>query len=78
MKYGRRCAVQKWEYLIVSSAYDKGDDRAKRVNGQELQDWKSINLYEYINQLGEVGWELVGYSADRFANQHMALKRPKQ
>jgi hypothetical protein len=75
---GRRCAVQKWEYLIVSSAYDKGNDKAKRVNGQELQNWKRTDLYEYINQLGEEGWELVGYSADRFANQYMALKRPKQ
>lgn len=36
---GRRYAVQKWEYLIVSSAYDKGNAKAKRVNGQELQNW---------------------------------------
>jgi hypothetical protein len=70
--------IAKYQFLRKLPPLSTNCWGAKRVNGQELQNWKRTDLYEYINQLGEEGWELVGYSADRFANQYMALKRPKQ
>jgi hypothetical protein len=30
------------------------------VNGHELENWKNVNLYDLINQLGDAGWEIVG------------------
>ena len=69
--------MQKWEYLIESSAHDKGSDKAKRVKGQELEDWRLVNLYEYVNQLGEEGWELVSMHLLR-GRYRMVFKRPKE
>ena len=67
--------MQKWEYLSLQPIGEK----AARVNGQMLKDWKRSDIYAYINQLGELGWELVGITQiERFEWASLYFKRPKQ
>ena len=72
--------MQKWEYLILET----WEGRPFATNGKELLNWKEIDLYDYINQLGDQGWELVaaplafsevGASVERFS---LIFKRSKQ
>ena len=52
-----------WEYLLVSFQEYKGW-RPRFVNGQEVTDWMSAPvIHEYVNQLGEDGWEMTGASS---------------
>lgn len=48
-----------WQYRVVSFQEHKGW-RARFVDGVEIPDWSSGSLlHEYLQQLGEQGWELV-------------------
>jgi hypothetical protein len=59
----RSAKKEKWEYLLVSFQEYKGW-RPRFVNGQEVTDWMSAPvIYEYVNQLGEDGWEMTGASS---------------
>ena len=50
----------RWEYMEVVFR-DYGGYRPRYVNGEEQADWKrEAVIHEYLNQLGEEGWELVG------------------
>jgi hypothetical protein len=57
---------------------DYGGYRPRVVNGVEQKGWKeSPAIHEYLNQLGEEGWELAGVGA-RYKDQMPAyLKRRK-
>ena len=51
--------MQKWEYLFVVGRIGKKGWVAYAENGKEIPDWKNgPALYEYVNRLGEAGWEL--------------------
>jgi hypothetical protein len=59
----RSAKKENWEYLLVSFQEYKGW-RPRFVNGQEVTDWMSAPvIHEYVNQLGEEGWELTGASS---------------
>jgi hypothetical protein len=73
----------KWDYLLVSFQDYKGW-RPRFVNGRELADWMNAPIvHDYVDQLGEEGWELSGASAgqnmygltDRY---QLYFKRPKR
>jgi hypothetical protein len=50
----------RWEYMEVVFR-DYGGYRPRYVNGQEQPAWKRAPvIYEYLNQVGAEGWELVG------------------
>lgn len=54
--------MQKWEYLFVFATITSagGDFCPRFVNDQELDDWQEgPTMYDYANQLGESGWELL-------------------
>ena len=55
--------MAKWEYLIIlaSNTVGSANRLAPQVkNGQLIKNWqKGPDIYEYINELGKEGWELV-------------------
>lgn len=80
---GRSSKKVIWEYLLVSFQEYKGW-RPRFVNGQEVADWMSAPIvHEYVNQLGEDGWELTSASAGQSLygltdRRQMYFKRPKK
>jgi hypothetical protein len=48
--------MEKWEYLMV---YVDGY-KIRRVNDQDLQNWKTTNVSAFLNQLGNDRWEMSG------------------
>lgn len=77
--------MQKWEYLFVRSAFaqprNRNDPlRPHFINGQELRDWeRGPTIYEFANQMGEQGWELVSFSYQgEYPQPSMVFKRPKE
>lgn len=67
----------KWEYMEVVFR-DYGGYRPRFVNGEEQGGWKrAVLIHEYLNQVGEEGWELVGVGG-RHNDQMLAyFKRAK-
>ena len=53
--------MPQWEYTFVfATATKDGEFRPRFANDQELDDWQAgPTLYEYANQLGSSGWELL-------------------
>ena len=52
-----------WEYLtvLVSPEFlDYEEIHPKSVNGQELKNWKKIDLNTFLSQLGADHWEMTG------------------
>ena len=52
-----------WEYLTVLVApevLDYEEIHPKSVNGQELKNWKKIDLNTFLSQLGAERWEMTG------------------
>jgi len=55
----RKTTGTDWEYQVVSFQYYNGW-RLRYINGEEIVDWmESPLIHEYINQIGEQGWEMV-------------------
>ena len=74
--------MQKWEYMFVSAALKDKEWRIKKINGKEQAIGKTtITLYDYANQMGDEGWELISapYTADEFNSPtpRLIFKRPK-
>lgn len=66
----------KWEYLIL----DFGLNRARSANGHEIPNWQRqpVTLVEYINKLGEDGWEMTGsITGEDYNFGRLFFKRPK-
>ncbi|HEV2764583.1 MAG TPA: hypothetical protein VGV38_16510 [Pyrinomonadaceae bacterium] len=67
--------MQKWEYLIIELVGQIGDKFKYVANGEiflsRSDDWNWVRL---LNQLGDIGWELVA-SNDR--GTRLTFKRPK-
>ncbi len=74
--------MQAWEYLFVAAYPSRGTHRAQRVNGHQLDNWESDPpIYEYSQELGDNGWELVSANTLPFMSvelaYHLVFKRPK-
>jgi hypothetical protein len=66
--------MQKWEYLFLESE-GAWNPKVRYVNHEELPNWRDgPPLHEYMNQLGDQGWELVGFDT---YGQAMVFKRAK-
>lgn len=61
--------MPKWEYqMIIAEKHGKGifgmvlpketSWKVHYVNGQSLSNWEDITLYNYLNKIGEQGWEI--------------------
>lgn len=62
--------MEKWEHqLIIAEKYGKGifghvlpkevSWKVHYVNGESQQNWTDVSLYNYLNKIGEQGWEVV-------------------
>jgi len=66
-----------WEYIIVRFQNYRGW-KPRFVNDEEIAGWKQqFNLPEYINQLGQEGWEMSGASNATRHQLQVFFKRPK-
>ncbi len=75
--------MQAWEYVIVVADLGERDVwRPWKVNDKELPNWSTgPSLYDYMSELGALGWELVsamysGPDRDSFIAR-LFFKRPK-
>lgn len=68
---------QQWEYMEVIFR-DYGGYRPRFINGEEQFSWKQAPvIYEYMNQVGEQGWELTGVGSRNDMEMAAYFKRPK-
>jgi hypothetical protein len=74
---------QQWEYRVVTFQDYKGW-RPRYQNGRELADWTGGPLlHQYLQSLGDEGWELVAASAGERLygstdTHQLYFKRPKE
>jgi hypothetical protein len=66
----------KWEYKVVRTyggvvMLTNGQEVGKIVNNQPIGEM----LYEYLNEVGEEGWEVAGMAETR-GGIELVLKRP--
>ena len=68
--------MDKWEYKVVRTyggvvMLTNGQEVGKIVNNQPV----GVMLYEYLNEVGEEGWEVAGMAETR-GGIEVVLKRP--
>ncbi len=77
--------MTKWEYMyVVAIEQPPHDWHPVTVNGKEFEKWKfgrgfiGPDLHEFLNQLGQEGWELVSAAPyyEQIRNYLLILKRP--
>ena len=69
--------MNKWEYKVVRTyggvvMLTNGQEVGKIVNNQPV----GVMLYEFLNEVGEEGWEVVGMAETR-GGIELVLKRSK-
>lgn len=74
--------MQKWEYQFVFIEHIKTRD-SKVIYPKETKLPKWVDLNNYLNWLGERGWELCGTSSSQselgtYVDVSMFFKRPKE
>lgn len=73
----RKAKPVRWEYLEILFR-DYAGLRPRCANGEELAGWKELPvIHEYLNQLGEEGWELAGVGSRHKDQVPVYLKRHK-
>lgn len=88
--------MEKWEYLfIIGEKYGKGvfghvlpkeaSWKIHYINGESQANWADVTLYNYLNKIGDQGWEVVSsvpqtiIRSGAFPVEHLYVtaKRPK-
>lgn len=64
LHYQKGIPMKKWEFIEVTAPM-RDDAQSVRIylNGEEvIPESKSSALYEYLNKLGQDGWEMVSFA----------------
>lgn len=75
--------IPQWEYLTVFVSAELLNYEVlhpKSVNGQDLKDWKKIDLNTFLSQLGADRWEMTGtisISRENASTNYLFFKRLK-
>jgi hypothetical protein len=75
-------AMQKWQYMTLRASWTSTNLKITHINGvrfaevRMFEETKSATLYDFLNDLGQDGWEVVGFSSDMTEAQNLILKRP--
>ncbi len=75
--------IPQWEYLTVFVSAELLNYEVlhpKSVNGQDLKDWKKIDLNTFLSQLGTDHWEMTGtisISRENASTNYLFFKRLK-
>lgn len=68
---------QQWEYMEVVFR-DYGGYRPRFIHGVEQVGWKQAPvIHEFLDQVGEQGWELAGVGSREDMEMSAYFKRPK-
>ncbi len=76
--------MYKWEYLFVTCAYEDKEWHPHSANGVVLAEgkkWAEMTVYDFSNEVGQQGWELVSLMTghNQFGNTEtyrLVFKRP--
>ena len=69
---------RQWQYVVITF-YDYGGWKPRFRDGREIAGWKGLpDMPDYINLIGEDGWELAGTSNGRRREIMAYFKRPKK
>ena len=72
--------MQKWEYIEVTAPM-REDGKSVHIyrNGTEaLPETMASSLYDYLNKLGNEGWELINFAFYPNRTAFYYFKRPKE
>jgi hypothetical protein len=64
LQHQKGISMKKWEFIEVTAPM-RDDAQSVRIylNGEEvIPESKSSALYEYLNKLGQDGWEMVSFA----------------
>lgn len=53
--------MQRWEYLILDCLLVSDTWRPWKMNGVEILNYQNLRVTPKINELGDIGWEMVGF-----------------
>lgn len=72
--------MQRWEYLhagIFGRRWLDSHGRSAWLSVRQDREGELVDASAVLDELGEQGWELVGFGTDVGSIQHLILKRPK-
>jgi hypothetical protein len=66
--------MQKWEYLHMETA----ESSVYIIDGERMEEWTDLPLFQVLNRLGDDGWELVSIAFEQaiLLPAHLIFKRP--
>lgn len=69
--------MQKWEYLRLYARHEGQGLFAIAINGALVKSKQtSINIHNFVNQLGSDGWDMVSHSIGENLAESIYFKRP--
>ena len=75
-QFEAKSRTRKWEYRTVTF-HDYGGWRPRYIDDIQIPGWKQQpQLHQYLNELGEQGWEMSGSSRDGRSAIITFFKRP--
>lgn len=70
--------MQRWEYAILDCKLNRHRSWCPwQFKGNELPNWQNLKFSEFLDELGNQGWELVGFSHSSSDAEYWVFKRPR-